>query len=103
MTIFRQGDVLLRKVKSIPADAVATEKKDRIVLAYGEVTGHSHAITKLDNVDVFVKGDGTMYLRVKAETALQHEEHAAITLPPGNYKRVLQREYSPAGLRNVAD
>lgn len=48
-TLFRQGDVLLRRVSSIPKSAKAAEKKDqpgnsRIVLAYGEVTGHAHAI-----------------------------------------------------------
>ena len=100
---FRQGDVLLRQIKTIPQEAKASDKKDRIVLAYGEVTGHAHAIHDLESVDVFVKEDGTMYLDVKAETPLQHEEHAAIMLPPGRYERVLQREYSPEANRNVAD
>ena len=105
---FRQGDVFLRKVKEVPADAVVTEKKDqfgnkRIVLAYGEVTGHAHAIHDLDAVDVFVKGDGTMYLSVKTPADLKHEEHGTITLPPGNYERVIQREYSPEEIRNVTD
>lgn len=106
--MFRQGDVLLRRVSEIPTDAVVADKKDqfgndRIVLAYGEVTGHAHAIHDLDSVDVFVKGDGTMYLEVKSEASLQHEEHATIALPPGNYERVIQREYSPEEIRNVAD
>ena len=100
---FRQGDVYLRQVKAIPADAAVTEQKDRIVLAYGEVTGHAHAIHDLDRVDVFVKSDGAMYLHVKTETELKHEEHSTITLPAGNYERVIQREYSPEAIRNVKD
>lgn len=105
---FRQGDVYLRQVTGIPVDAAVAEKKDqsgrkRIVLAYGEVTGHAHAITELDKVDVFVKGDGTMYLAVKDATELRHEEHGTIVLPPGNYERVIQREYSPEAIRNVMD
>lgn len=106
--IYRQGDVLLRQVSKIPADAVIAEKKDqfgnkRIVLAYGEVTGHAHAIHELDKVDVFVKSDGTMYLQVKEGADLKHEEHGTITLPAGNYERVIQREYSPEEIRNVLD
>jgi hypothetical protein len=106
--IVRQGDVLLRRVASIPKTAKAAEKKDhsgnpRIVLAYGEVTGHAHAIHDLSNVDVFVSDSGEMYLKVKAEVSLQHEEHGAIALPPGNYQRTIQREYSPEAVRNVAD
>ena len=104
----RQGDVLLRQIAAIPADAKAEAKNDsfgnpRIVLAYGEVTGHAHAIHDLDSVDVFVAANGSMYLSVKEAVDLQHEEHGTITLPTGNYERVLQREYSPEELRNVAD
>lgn len=106
--IFRQGDVLLREVTSIPDDAAPAEKKDhqgspRIVLAYGEVTGHAHAIHDIESVDVFVKEDGTMYLGVKQDAALRHEEHGTITVPAGNWERVVQREYSPEAIRNVAD
>lgn len=106
--IVRQGDVLLRRVASLPKSAQVAEKKDqagnrRIVLAYGEVTGHAHAIYDLDSVDVFVTSTGMMYLKVSKDAALQHEEHGTITLPPGNYERTIQREYSPEQIRNVAD
>jgi hypothetical protein len=41
----RQGDVLLTPVASLPAGCQAVPlDKGRIVLAYGEVTGHAHAI-----------------------------------------------------------
>lgn len=103
MKIYRQGDVLLKQVRSIPKTAQPNKPKDRIVLAYGEVTGHAHAIDELEKVDIFVKPDGTMYLEVKADASLRHEEHRTIVLPPGNYERVLQREYSPEAIRNVSD
>lgn len=103
MKIYRQGDVLLRQIKTIPIDAIQQKKEKSIVLAYGEVTNHCHQIHDLDKVDVFVKRDGTMYLSVKEDAPLQHEEHGTITLPAGNYKRVLQREYSPTEIRNVLD
>ena len=103
MNIYRQGDVLLKRVRTIPAHAARAEKKERIVLAYGEVTGHAHAIHDLESVDVFIKADGTMYLSVAAPAELRHEEHGTITLPAGKYERVMQREYSPEEIRNVAD
>jgi len=105
--IYRQGDVLLRAISRIPKEATrgrAEDGKERIVLAYGEVTGHAHAIHDVEKVDVFVGAQGQLYLAVKeGGVTLKHEEHGAITLPPGNYERVLQREYSPEAIRNVAD
>ena len=100
---YRQGDVLVKSVTSIPKTAKAKTQKDRIVLAYGEVTGHAHAIHDLENVDVFVTAEGKTYLKVKDETKLSHEEHGAIGLAPGNYEVIIQREYSPEAIRNVAD
>lgn len=41
----RQGDVLLKPVSALPSNCTAVPlDKGRIVLAYGEVTGHAHAI-----------------------------------------------------------
>jgi hypothetical protein len=100
--MYRQGDVLVKPIGKIPKGAVKQKRDGRIVLAYGEVTGHAHAIAD-DGVDVLVTAEGTMYLRVREPATLRHEEHGAITLPPGNYERVLQREYSPEAIRNVMD
>lgn len=43
--MFRQGDVLIRPVTSIP-DGLKRVPLDngRMILAYGEVTGHAHAV-----------------------------------------------------------
>ena len=41
----RQGDVLALGVEAIPEDAKpVTRDRGRVILAYGEVTGHAHAI-----------------------------------------------------------
>lgn len=44
--MLRQGDVLLVEVtEEIPAEAKKVERDHgRVVLAYGEATGHAHAI-----------------------------------------------------------
>ena len=103
MKIYRQGDVLIRKISRIPTEAKLKPQQDRIILAFGESTGHAHAIYDLDNVEVFVGPEGQLYLQVKDETTLRHEEHAPIAIPRGNYERVLQLEYTPQAIRNVAD
>lgn len=101
MRPLRQGDVLLLPIKSIPTGANDITPKDRIVLAYGEVTGHAHAIAR-GGVALLERG-GSRFLDVKEATHLRHEEHAEIPLPPGGYQVITQVEYTPEALRNVAD
>ena len=104
LKLFRQGDVLLRELKSIPKAARPQKHNGPIVLALGEATGHKHQIAEeLENVEVFVGPEGQIYLQVRAETALEHEEHAPIRIPPGKYERILQREYRPDQVRQVQD
>lgn len=99
----RQGDVMIRRIKAIPAG----ERKIRAdgALAYGEVTGHKHAIADLAAAEVFdVPGHGC-FISVSAEGGISivHEEHGTVTLPKGDYAVRIQREYSPEAIRNVAD
>lgn len=102
----RQGDVLLVAVEAIPADAQAEPRRDRIVLAEGEATGHAHAVRERD-ARTYVH-EGQRYLLAKSVAQLLHEEHAPIEVPPGAWRIVLQREYEPAPMdapswRRVAD
>lgn len=108
-TIFRQGDVLLTLVAAIPVGAKEEDlsKDSRVVLAYGEVTGHAHAImrdpeTKALHVRAWSAG-AERFIQVVEKTALRHEEHAGVPLEPGIYKVTHQREYSPSEIRRVAD
>lgn len=102
----RQGDVFIEAVDEIPAGAV--EKKPeagRVVLAYGEVTGHAHAFYG-NGVRWFAPNDqGVGYFEVTGETALlKHEEHTEIPHPKGKYRYRRQREYiAPELQRTVAD
>lgn len=100
METFRQGDVLLIKRDSLPADAVVTQKKGAIILALGEATGHKHQIK---TGAISYEWQGRQLIEVKKETALTHEEHDAIALVPGVYERIIQREYSPLSIREVKD
>lgn len=102
----RQGDVLLCRVADIPdgAKPVALDK-GRVVLAYGEVTGHAHAIDvdALTPEALLFDNAGEFFLRADGQVVLRHDEHREHVLPPGNYKRAFQVEYTPAELRTVAD
>lgn len=110
MNIYRQGDVLLVQITEIPAGTQEEQPQERIVLAYGEVTGHAHAINKNEAqsyradtpVPVF-DWRAERFLSVAVKAHLKHEEHATIEIPAGNYAVILQREYSPEEIRAVAD
>jgi hypothetical protein len=109
----RQGDVLLIRVGEIPDGATPVPRDgDAVVLAYGEVTGHRHAVLERHAELVELPGAEVerRFLRIVDEEArLVHEEHDPITLTPGCYRVVRQREYDPLqdpdspALRYVAD
>src|SRR5574337_330311 len=126
--IFRQGDVLIMQVKSLPTGLrpAPLDKDGAIVLAFGEQTGHRHAIYdhimqpevtpgEADEIAeaaiaraqskarLWAAPDGSRYLEVSEAVTLSHEEHTAHTLPPGIYKLPVQMEYQPQELRRIAD
>ncbi len=99
---YRQGDVLLAQVDRLPENALRQEPDgSRVVLAYGEVTGHAHAV-EVCYATMYRQGDKD-FLRVQQGAVLRHEEHAPLTLEPGIYRVVRQREYEHQGWRRVAD
>lgn len=108
-TMYRQGDVLITRVDAIPADLpVRARDNGRVILAYGEVTGHAHAIdTAADPLAAIFdspENDGSFFLRIESATGVVHEEHARIDLAPGAYKVTRQREFTDAmDTRFVAD
>jgi len=106
--MFRQGDVLIEQVKEIPK----REKTLETLLIRGEGRNHGHFI-RGSQVDIFISSEEekapkgsiiTHYLDIKSEATLDHllidsgkytSEHSTITLPPGRYKVIRQREYNP--------
>src|SRR5579871_801835 len=101
--MYRQGDVLVWPVQKIPGSAQAGIRDNgKIVLAYGEVTGHSHSIA--ESATELLDYEGARYLLVPVEGAsLKHEEHETIELPAGEYRIITQREYTPKAIVNVLD
>lgn len=79
------------------------KRRPNLVLAYGEVTGHSHRIKEQDAAELW-EANGTLFLKVVADRAtVIHEEHAPVTLPRGLYRVWRQREYTPQAIRVVRD
>jgi hypothetical protein len=91
----RQGDVLVRAIASIPAGVTPIPRDGgRIVLAYGEATGHSHAIAAPEpEAQLLTDEERRRFLRLVADVDLVHEEHATVRLPAGLYEVVQQRVY----------
>lgn len=105
---FRQGDVLIVATESIPQNVpLVPQDAGRVVLAYGEVTGHAHAFLGTPKVRLFRAGDDALvgYLEIDGVPAsLKHEEHTEHVIAPGKYKVLQQRQYTLARqIRRVAD
>ena len=100
--LYRQGDVLIRRINSLPKKKAVQRENGHIL--EGEATGHIHRLEDTTKAQVFEVGEAGLYLRVGPEgVRIIHEEHDPITLPPGDFEIVRQREYSPEAIRNVAD
>ena len=110
MDYMRQGDICIIPIARKSKRGLRKVERDngRIILAYGEVTGHAHAILDPD-VDLYEETSETadavdLFLRVgRGGAVLVHEEHGPISLPKGDYAIRHQREYHPEEIRRVAD
>lgn len=103
--MWRQGDVFISGLDSIPDPVRARPELPHATLVHGEVTGHSHRIEDPGAARLFAGFQpGEIFLEVTAETTrVVHEEHGPIELKRGFYRVWRQREYSPEAIRHVYD
>lgn len=106
--MYRQGDVLIVPIAEDAAVAerwqpAPRDRRGRMVLALGEVTGHAHAISSPGTLFHDPHTPSSTVLHLPEGGRVVHEEHAAIGLPKGWYRVVRQREYIPGAVRLVAD
>ncbi len=103
----RQGDVYLVRLPDtieIKTAEAIPQDKGRTVLAYGEVTGHAHAIASDAAALWALAGNvANNLLEVTKTVVLKHEEHSPIEITPGKYEIVRQREWTPEAVKFVAD
>lgn len=103
-----QGDLLFIRLPAAPKHLGKTEsvapESGRIILAYGEVTGHHHSVPASAVISA-IRTEGVTYLTLDQLTSVEHQEHAPIALDPGVWKVVRQREATDTdeGWVNVGD
>lgn len=56
MSIYRQGDVLVRRIAKKRPTGTAVMDEGRVILAYGEVTGHAHEVVAQEVVTDLAMG-----------------------------------------------
>ena len=88
--LFRHGDLLIRKVSSIPKTAILTSTN---IIAEGEITGHNHQI--VGSHQVFETLDKQLYFSAKKDIILKHPDHNTLVIPEGHYIVERQRRYNP--------
>jgi hypothetical protein len=110
--LYRQGDVLLRRIGESETDP---EASDVLTLALGAATGHAHRVFGAASVGSTAMhsevADGWIIDVAAAGALLRHVrrdgsdtgEHDPITLPSGRYLVRMQREYDPEGERRARD
>lgn len=104
----RQGDIYFKACKK--PDLSKLKKKNDNILAFGEVTGHAHAIKShgIADYESYVDENGDIYiLSTDKPIEVGHDEHNVITCPPNTWICVTrQREFDPQAAereRRVAD
>lgn len=116
-----QGDIALLAIGKLPEGCVKVTQKlnssDReaygyhaekgLVLAQGESRNHYHAFRETDKVEMFelVANDNKrLFLVVREDTILSHEEHDPIKFPANVYELGFQYEYNfESEIQRVAD
>ena len=88
--LFRHGDLLIRKVSSIPKNAIPTSTN---IIAEGEKTGHNHELK--GSQQVFETLDEQLYFEAKQDVILKHPDHNTLEIPKGHYIVEHQRRYNP--------
>lgn len=92
MKHIRHGDINFSKVGKAVGETVSHD--GTFIVGYGEATGHRHVLKVKDKENLIIKKDtkGNYYFTLLEKGLLSHEEHKTITLPPGTYRKIQERE-----------
>lgn len=102
--VWRQGDVFIIEQAEMPDGGDLIPYRGQIVLAYGEVTGHSHTIEVVNPTAIkWINVGEKRYLKTDVPVVIKHQEHDPISLPAGTFEVRIQREYTPQEIRRVID
>ena len=98
---YRQGDILLSRVEHLPAglEAVPTTGSTLALMPPDVVSDGTHLLPTAANLRAFRQAgqDGPAeWLQLDQPVTLSHPEHAPLTLEPGCWRVVRQRQYVPS-------
>jgi hypothetical protein len=103
-----QGDIYIRRVDSLPKNAVEVQPEgDHVIVTHSE-TGHHHVMERT-KVKMYTLPDSIMdcLLVVNEPTTLEHlrsfDTHEPILFDEGTYHVRRQREYVAGAFRKVED
>jgi hypothetical protein len=102
--LIQQGDVLLKKIESLPKNLKLVTKTARgFVLAEGEKTGHAHVIEA--DVKLYMDDDKNLFMSNVNPVTIKHEEHNHIEVDAGIWSVGIVQEYDHflEESKNVAD
>ena len=106
--MIRQGDILIKKIDKMPEGLPEIPREGgKLILAYGEVTGHCHYIDDPLARMYGTNGSdltGPKYIHIERPSSpLIHDEHYQYGLAAGDHVVTRQREYAPDEIKPVRD
>lgn len=94
--LYRHGDVLFENIELIPNTHFNEKTPDEKsgIVQRGESTGHAHVIADMETTGVELFSNWReRFLRAEKEFTVTHQEHKPLTLPAGNYRIRIAREF----------
>lgn len=91
----QQGDLILCEVNKIPETVKkinVTGNKFIVLKGEGVNTHELQSSTLSDDIEAYSDGD-VLYLHIKKDTDLIHQEHGTVRLREGIVKRTIEREW----------
>lgn len=105
MNLYRHGDISFTPVEKAEGKEIVASNK--YIVAYGEVTGHTHTLTtrSKSGIRVFQNEKGERFIDITGKASLKHQEHNELQIEQGIYKVGLEREYDYFGemMKTVVD
>lgn len=108
-SIAAQGDVLFKKINSLPDGLTPAKAVDgKYIVAHSETMHHHTVLEKNAQLLIDKTNEFIAYLKVdEGGAVLEHERsfdtHESIKFEPGIYEVRRQREYTPEGYRRAQD
>lgn len=91
--IWRQGDVTVREVSKIPANALCSKSSE---IRIASETGNPHILRAAQVFETKELESLQRYALLEEETAMTHPQHPSLHLSRGIYLITTVRDYAPA-------